>query len=352
MYLWVARDKASEWRAIQSNIVGGDLPFSVLAEAVCEPLRAGGRTHSNAPDAVVTRLAVRIGELPRTSWVAADLDNLLMDLSAGDVASLVPLLGRFAASGVLVPRPVVRTSTPQPVRAALFDLAGRLGNGLVIRLDGVNRIEQGARQVEAIALESGVGRGAIDLVVDAKDLPQYVSLSALHDAIELIQSCRSWTFLSGTFPASITHLHSRTLLHRLDRTEWEVYRDQMATFTGQRAPSFGDYATQGAIYKPSDPFRPSPSVRYSTETGYLVLRGRRDAPEGHSQYIGHARVLRALPDFGSLIDGPAEDYVRRIATGLHGTGNGTTWRVASLQRHIGLVVAQEAQVRSRVRVRY
>lgn len=348
MYLLVARDKASEWRAIRSLGSASGLPFALLTEAVCESLRSTSKAQSNAPDAVVTRLAVRIGELAPTSWVAADLDNLLIDLSPGDVASLVPLLGRFAAMGAPAPRPSVRTSTPAVVRAAVYELAGRLGKGLVIRVDGVSHLERGASEAASIASESGIAARDIDLIVDAKDTPQFIPIDVLHDSIDLIGRCRSWTFLSGTFPNGVTDLSPKILLHRLDRAEWLSYRDQAHQLGGRRVPNFGDFATQAAVYAPSDPFSPSPSVRYTIEDGYLVLRGRRGAPEGHSQFIGHARVLQTLPEFASIAAGPAEEYVRWIATGQNSTGNGTTWRIASLQRHVAVAVAQEALVRQRL----
>lgn len=350
MYLYVARDKASEWRAIQGLSSPRGLPCAVLVEAVCEPLRRAGKTLSSAPDAVVTRLATRVGALGSSNWVAADLDNLLLDLSAADVAMLVPLLGRFAPMGVLTPLPVVRTSTPGVVRAATYDLARRLGRGLVIRVDGVNQLEQRSIAVASIAKEAGVPPHQIDVVVDAQNTPRFIPIDVLHDSIDLIGSCRSWTFLSGTFPAGVTHLTPKILLHRLDRAEWDTYQAQVLTLGRRRVPHFGDFATQSAVYSPSDPFRPSPSVRYTTADGYLVLRGKRDAPEGHKQFIGHARVLVTLPEFAAVTEGSAEAYVRWIATGANGTGNGTTWRIASLQRHVTLAVAQEAMLRQQVRV--
>lgn len=349
MYFFMGRDKASEWKAIRGAQSAGEPPFAVVVEAVVEGLRSIGKTKSNSPDAVMTQLALRVAQLESTSWIATDVDNLLVDLSASDVALLVPLLGRFAGAGVLVPRPVVRTSTPPVVRSALYDLASRLGQGLVVRVDGVTHLDQSARSAAAIALESGISAEEIHLVIDAKDLPRYVPLTELHDTIELARTAQSWTIAAGTFPASITHLSPDTLLHNLDRSEWESYNEQVAQLGGRRIPNFGDFATQSASYTPSAPFQPSPSVRYTTTNGFLLLRGRRNAPEGSRQYIGHSRVLQTLAEFGSVTDGPAEDYIRRIASGLHSTGNPAKWREASLTRHLAVATRQEAQVRSAVR---
>ncbi|MBX9929921.1 MAG: beta family protein, partial [Gemmatimonadaceae bacterium] len=344
----VVRDKSSEWKAIRGSESAARLPMGILAEAVCEPMNRPEGRRSDAPDAVVTRLAVRIGELHDHSWVAADLHNLLLLLSPSDVATLIPILGRFGSGGNSVPIPVVRTSSPPAVRQAVYDLAQRLGKGLVLRVDGVNHLGRSVKVAETIALESGVAAQDIDLIVDAKDLPRYVPLVELHDSFPVIPSCRSWTFLSGTFPGSITDLSPSTLLHTLDRTEWSSYSEQILNLGGRRVPWFGDYATQPAEYQPSAPFRPSPTLRYTTAGGYLVLRGRRDAPEGSTQYIGHARVLQSHPEFGSVVSGDSEAYTRRIASGTCGTGNPETWRVASLQRHTAVACAQEAAVRAAV----
>jgi hypothetical protein len=346
MYLLVARDKGSEWRALGELAAAGTLPSLVLIEAVCEPLVGQNGKPGSAPDSIVMAIAVRSASLGRGAQVAVDVDNLLRQLSPSDAALLVPLLGYFFGMVVCIPRPAVRTTSPEPILSAAVELAHRTGSGLTLRVDGVHRFGADAQRANDIVRECGLAADRIDLVVDAKDLPSVVSIVEMHDSLTAAPFCRSWTVLAGTFPRSITHLSPETLLHRLERREWISYRDQLEEDGARiRLPWFGDYAAQGAVYEPAPPFRPSPSVRYTTADGFLVLRGKRDDPQGHSQHIGHARVLQSLPEFGDIASGWTEEYVRRIAAGSNGTGNGTTWRVASIRRHVSVATSQSASLR-------
>jgi hypothetical protein len=184
---------------------------------------------------------------------------------------------------------------------------------------------------------------SIDFVVDAQDLPRTYTHSDLRAAFQVCDDVRTWSVVAGTFPQGITHLSPDQYEHAQDRDEWLVWCEEVLGAQGNRLPLYGDFATQSAIYSVSPSFPGSPSVRYSTGTKFIVLRGRGSAAGDtvdYSQYIGHARYLRSRKYFRDFVGTGADGYVERIALGTNGTGNQTTWRLASLGRHLELVAAQ------------
>jgi Beta protein len=234
----------------------------------------------------------------------------------------------------------------RPVIDALIEWARSEGSGLCVRVDGLTGLREKARLVSDIATESRLLDDAIDLILDAQDLPLAVSHDEMRATFPLTHSARTWVVLAGSFPPSITDRSPEVYEHHLDREEWTTWRDEIQLPGDWRRPVFGDYATQPAIYSPSAAFPGSPTIRYSVDEEYIVLRGRGgygSVGADYRQFIGHARFLREQPYYCAVTRTPGDDYVDRIASSSIETGNLTTWRVASLQRHLGVVAAQVAE---------
>lgn len=336
MFVWTMRDKGSEWKAMQKFVSAGKLPFTPLVEAVCEPVIYQRKN----PVAVVTDFARKVAPLADSGRVWVDLHNLLLAFSANDVAELHEVLRGSVGAMPHAITPIIRTSSPSAVRDAAFAWGRAHGSGVCIRVEGVGRLAEKAEAVRRIATAFGANLSDVDFIFDAQDLPRVVSHKELRDVFPLSQEARNWVVLGGSFPSSITDMTPDDYEHRWERREWTAWRDEMQDLGNHRPALYGDYATQAAIYAPSPPFPGSPSVRYTAGEEYVVLRGRRSA--GAGQYIGHALYLREQPYFKEVTVTPGDVYVDRIALRTEGTGNATTWRVASLERHLHLVAAQVA----------
>jgi hypothetical protein len=276
-------------------------------------------------------------------WV--DLGHLERIFSAHDVVELVRVMRQQRELAHHAVVPVIRTSMKRPVidEIVAWGMAG--GSGICIRVDGLTSLLEKSTLVSQIAAQSNLDVNNIDVILDAQDLPLAVSHEEMRETLPLVHLARTWAVLSGTFPSSITSMTPDSYEHRRDRREWTAWREEIEQPGEWRRPVFGDYATQPAIYSPSPAFPGSPTVRYTTEDGYIILRGRGGYGEtgaDFSQFIGHARFLRQQPYFRSVIDTLGDDYVDRIGTGQSGTGNLSSWRVASLQRHVRVVAAQVA----------
>lgn len=338
MFVWAMRDKGSEWMAMDRFLKAGQLPFTPLIEAVCEPMMYKGKN----PIDVIASLGKKLAPLTDSGRVWVDLGNLLFQYSPNDVAELHGVLRGSVGLAVHRVTPVVRTSSPGAIVEAAFEWARDEDSGICVRVDGVSRLAESAARVTEIVDAFGRDLSDVDLIFDAQDLPRAISHDALGDAFPIYKAARNWVALGGTFPGSITHMDPDLYEHRWERAEWTTWRDGATQMSTARLPMYGDYATQPPNYSPSQQFRGSPSVRYTLGEEYVVLRGRRNGEKG--QYIGHARYLREQAYYREIIATPGDTYVETIAARTDREGSATTWRVASLERHLHVVAAQVARL--------
>lgn len=289
---------------------------------------------------VVKELARKVAPLCARGRVWVDLGNLSRVLSPNDLSEIHAVFGN--AQNALAPpvTPVVRTSMSEVVAESAMRLGHDLGVGICIRVDGVTRLNEASNRVADIARASGLPDSEIDLIFDAQDLPRAVPYDALPSLFPLSRNARNWAVIAGSFPSSITDMHPDVYEHVRERAEWLNWHDESTRWMAGRFPIYGDYATQPAIYAPSPPFPASPSVRYTGAENFVVLRGRKGAPNGAGPYIGHAIYLREQGYYREVMGTPGDLYVERIALRTQGTGNATTWRIASLQRHLHVVASQ------------
>lgn len=345
MYVWAMRDKQSEWQTVRSFLKSGRLPFSLLVEAVCEPFISIRDSRIRTPDEVMGALSQNLAAAAGATRVWVDFENLTLLLKDRDIAEMMSLLSRnlgIAARDVV---PVLRTSSGPATQRAALSWSQLHGTGICLRVVGLSRLDDAAAAARGVIDDSGHKLAQIDLVTDAADLPRVVSHAELRAALPFIAHVRSWSHLAGSFPSSVTHLSPDEYEHSLERSEWSVWKEDVLNESeAGRAPDYGDYATQSAVYGISPGFAGSPTVRYSTEGSFKVLRGRGGVSIDFSQFVGHARFLQRQPYFREQVDTPGDLYVDRIATGTEKTGNLSTWRVASLQRHVALASTQAASL--------
>jgi hypothetical protein len=162
--------------------------------------------------------------------------------------------------------------------------------------------------------------------------------------IPQIDSWRSWTVLGGVFPLDLTQLAASTLEHRLPRSEWLTWVDQInRSATGARRPSFGDYTIQHGKYVPAPKTPGSISVRYTLEDEYLILRGRKPDSAigvGFDQYYGHARYLTATSDYYGPGFSAGDSFIDGKRTAAVSPGDRRQWLAAGINHHLTATVEQ------------
>jgi hypothetical protein len=346
MYVWAFRDKGSEWMAVNSFRDAGKLPFIPLIEATCEPYLPRRDAGPRSIVEGMRELGAKASTLTDSGRVWLDLSNLRMISSEPDLALLHEEPQRSFGLMARLITPVIRTNAGEGVIRAVIEWDRRWGCGVCIRIDGPTQLREKADLVRVIARETGLMPSAIDLVFDAQDLPRAISHAELADWFPLSQSARSWVVAGGAFPPSISDMSPDEYEHKRDRAEWDAWQTELETPSSPRHPMFCDFATQPAVYRLSPSFPGSPSVRYTASDSYVVLRGRGgygSVGADYTQFVGHAIYLLRQPYFRGVARTAGDAYAERIATRAAGTGNLTTWRVASFQRHIQVVTAQVAR---------
>lgn len=344
-YTPVLRAKASEWKALAALTPGvrrGIAPIIEFVPHWKEPGANASTRKRRAPQTPAvyvqrflessvaatpsgTRSFVYFGLAGSASeWSGMHLWSEFESRVAAQTR-IVPLadLGSVGSSPVLAR--IARSRGEVAVRFACSDI----GPALATRLTG--------------ALQSlGVATASAHLIADLKDAPAAISRSQLCAAVGNADEFASVVLLAGVFPQDLTQYQQGITPEA--RTEWQTWwREHLATPTGARLLSFGDYTTQCAHYQPSPEVPGSVSLRYTTDDAILVFRGRQSNGStglGHEQMHGHCRLLVRRPDYDGAAFSEGDHSMYCWADPANGTGNAMQWRTASLVHHITHVVAQ------------
>lgn len=275
------------------------------------------------------------------------LDAGLFDLSVEHTGqTAVGVLAAWARSVGLDAQPVVRLSDPS---AAHRD-AGRAhqadGRGLTIRLTG-DDIDEDAEDVdaalEALLQAASAGRQDVDLLLDLGAIEGDIAVRggaslvrALLRGLDRVEAWRSVTVAAGAFPVDLSQFTADTVGER-PRYDAQLF-DSVRSKKLPRDVDFGDYAIAHPAPISGGRYLPAPQLRYTTAEHWLVLKGRRNVPEGNAQFQRICERIAQRPDFVGARLGRAD---ARIAAGSpQGTGNATTWRAIGTTHHLDYVTAR------------
>jgi hypothetical protein len=81
----------------------------------------------------------------------------------------------------------------------------------------------------------------------------------------------------------------------------------------------------------------SASIRYTTDSDWLVVKGRNVRQYGFEQYFDLCRALVERPEYYGPAFSWGDEYIGRCAAREVGPGNATTWRKVGTNHHITVV---------------
>lgn len=212
-------------------------------------------------------------------------------------------------------------------------------------------IEQAAKNsfkenLDGLLSELSVPNNNCDLILDL-GAPNFVPLEGFSKVIQTIASSfpylddwRTFTILGTSFPETMTVIKKGGEI--VPRYEWRLYKILINNFKKARLriPSFGDYAISHPKVLELDMriTKPSATIRYTTEDGWLIIKGENVRDKKYEQY----RVLcKKLIDF-KYYYGPSfswgDNFVQECASGRGKTGNLSTWRQVGTNHHIMKVI--------------
>jgi hypothetical protein len=286
-----------------------------------------------------------VEKLGKTYQHPVMLDAGLFDLNAAvDGQRGAVALVTDTARGLGMPaQPVLRLG--DPVRAVREAAAAHVtdGRGLTIRLVGEDLDEDPDdldAALQGVLNDTRTTRALVDLVLDVGPVDgdfavrggARLVVSLLRD-LPKIGEWRSVTVTSGAFPVDLSQFTPNVIGER-PRYDAQLF-DQVRHRKLPRQPDFGDYGVAHPGLAVGGAYSPPPQVRYTAAEHWLVLKGRRNDPRGHTQFHRICSIIAGHPEFAGTPVGAAD---QRIAAGSpEGAGNGTTWRMIGTTHHLDYV---------------
>ena len=247
--------------------------------------------------------------------------------------------------------PVVSTSQPAEYLSAIKGLR-HSDAGVCVRLSAADFDEDG--EIEPAArvdqLLNAVGRqnaAGADLILDLGDVGAdpgrgVLLARAIIGDTPRAQEWRRLTVAGASFPENLSEVDAATTT-ALPRVEWAVWlRLQRRRGALREGALFGDYGIANPIPTELDPrtMRMSASIRYTTATDWLVLKGRNVRQYGFDQYYKLCETLVTLTEFSGENFSWGDRLIARCARRQAGPGNATTWRKVGTNHHLTLVAEQ------------
>lgn len=299
-----------------------------------------------------------IGAILYKYWLRRDLlidiTYLIEEFGVESLNSWLPSMFSRARSLDVAAIPCINIVDLEKIDATSFsqaiDRRAELKLGLCI-LSG-EMTDMGLRDRIEIALKSlGVTMTDCVVLADFSDAdlsdPDLVA-PVIQSALELLQEIGQWhrIIYQGThYPEINPAKPNQTVNH--PRNEWKAWKTAVK-FDPSTAEhfAFGDYAADCAKIKfGGKGGRPIPHVRYTTLSGWLVVRAEESGKQAAQMKNVCERIV-ANTEFSGATFSEADDRIYDIAHGnVKKTGSATTWRQWNTTHHITRVVVDVAKVR-------
>lgn len=228
--------------------------------------------------------------------------------------------------------------------AAVAAIVSQDDRGACCRLDADDVSDTTGLQPRIDAWLTAVGLTAadVDLVIDLGEVTATnrgafeIAAGALLPALPHLNDWRSLTLASGAFPRDLSSVPAESE-ELFDRHDWRLWR-AVDVSAAPRKPTFGDFAINHPELSDPDPrtMRPSASIRYTTDTQWLIVK-RRWVRHGYDQYRDASQIVAARAEYAGSAHCRGDGFIDACAAGGP-TGNLTTWRAVGSCHHLRTTV--------------
>ncbi len=226
-------------------------------------------------------------------------------------------------------------------------IVGADGRGLALRL----RIDETANKgflglVKDLIEGYGLKPEDCDLILDL-EAPNFDPMDGfvniLEEIIRVFPNLDRWrrlVLIGTSFPSTMAIVGLGASI--IPRSEWSMYKMLASRLAqlGVRVPCFGDYA----INHPEVPtidmriVKPSASIRYTVDDGWLLVKGKNVRDNGFDQYRDLcSMVVGAKKYYRGWKFSKGDEYIYKCSQGQASTGNLTTWRWVGTNHHLEMV---------------
>lgn len=251
----------------------------------------------------------------------------------------------FAQDAMIVP--VVRITSDPAYRGAIATAQAMMQTGIALRYSLAEAMDVSTFDAEVAGLRQqlGVALEDCDLILDLEEPswdPQHVLVGIVSAALKgsgAMAGARSVTLAGTSFPASMAEVTGP--LQYWPRREWAFFTAVRATLgSGDRIPSFGDYAIAGHGFAQGDMrlLKPSATIRYTCDDGWVIAKGVNVRDNGFGQYRGCSGTVITSGRYLGAGYSPGSAYIDACRNGTVSTGNLSTWRWVGSNHHITKVV--------------
>lgn len=245
------------------------------------------------------------------------------------------------------PIPVTRTDRATSFQSAIREVTLAVGKGVAVRIPVTSlQTPTAARELRDLVSYLGVEPASVDIIVEygvvSDGDPSFASVC--HRLPE-IRRWRTLTVLGGSFPPDLMGL-KKPGQYEVKRQEWKRWAAEIASSAGLlRRPSFGDFTIQHPIYyEPVKGANPSASIRYTSDTYWVIMRGeglRNPGGTGHKQYPANAELLCERKEFCGAQFSAGDEYIWKIGSHQEdGPGTPETWLRAGINHHLTFTARQ------------
>ena len=247
--------------------------------------------------------------------------------------------------------PVVGFKATQDYLSVTKDIAAVDRRGLCIRIH-IEDVAQNnlAASLEGLFRRCGIGANQCDLIVDLEE-PSFEPIigfgSLLNNLImdlPYLAQWRSFALIGTSFPSSMGGLPKGLSL--IFRNEWLLYKLLVGRLNAShvRIPAFGDYGINHPARLPVDmrKLKPSASVRYTIDDGWLIIKGPNVRDNGFGQYRQLCKEVIKSKHYCGRTYSYGDEYIHDCARGAVSTGNLTTWRCVGTNHHLEKVTRDVA----------
>jgi len=247
--------------------------------------------------------------------------------------------------------PVVNSASPTRIRSLARGCAQLNGGSCVVRVAYPELSSNVKEWVPELLAESGAKAEQSFLIVDLGELPaghvRNIAVT-LPDLLKRFPALKKWASvtLAATGIPHILDIPPATA-ERIPRTEWTLF-NLVSKDVGAlvRRLDFGDYAiTNPRLVDFKKHMQVSPKILYTTDSDWIVLKGKSAKRHTWEQTRGMCKNLVGLTEFLGADFSYGDHYITACADGESiATGQGGVWKKVGTNHHITLVARQVASL--------
>jgi hypothetical protein len=239
--------------------------------------------------------------------------------------------------------PVTGLSRGKNFQQAMQESLKITQNGVCFRISFEEAADSNlAGKLESLIQSFKLGATNCDLILDLES-PNFIPLEGIGELIFAIvkrlphlKEWRSFTILATSFPSTMAEVkYGQTLV---PRHEWPLYKllTTKLAKANIRIPTFGDYTINHPDIARIDMrlMKPSATIRYTIDDGWLIIKGKNVRDHGRDQYIEHCSTLVSSAYYYGKAFSRADEYIQGCANRTESTGNLSTWRWVGTNHHL------------------